>query len=142
MRIATLLADRCQPKKCQQECIKFCPPVRSGIVDTIKMDPQKGKPVISEELCIGCGICINKCPFDAIHITDLPEMLDDDLMHRYGENQFALFRLPVPKAGRVVGLLGPNGIGKTSAIRMLSGQEIPNLGDFERKASWEVVLKK
>lgn len=142
MRIAVVEKDRCQPKKCQYECVTFCPVVRQGITECIQPGPDQGKAIISEELCIGCGICINKCPFEAIHIINLPEMLDDDLMHRYGENQFSLFRLPVPKMGRIVGLLGPNGIGKSSAIKMLSGLEIPNLGNFEAKASWDVVLKK
>ena len=142
MRIAVVEKDRCQPKKCQYECVTFCPVVRQGITECIQPGPDQGKAIISEELCIGCGICINKCPFDAIHITNLPEMLDDDLMHRYGENGFTLFRLPVPKAGRVIGLLGPNGIGKTTAIRILSGQEVPNLGDFEKKPSWEAVTSK
>ena len=142
MRIAVVEKDRCQPKKCQYECVTFCPVVRQGITECIQPGPDQGKAIISEELCIGCGICINKCPFDAIYITNLPEQLDEDLMHRYGENQFTLFRLPVPKAGRVVGLLGPNGIGKSSAIKMLSGLEIPNLGDFEQKATWERVMEK
>ena len=142
MRIAVVEKDRCQPKKCQYECVTFCPVVRQGITECIQPGPDQGKAIISEELCIGCGICINKCPFDAIHITNLPERLEEDLMHRYGENGFTLFRLPVPKAGRVIGLLGPNGIGKTTAIRMLSGQEIPNLGDFEKKPTWEAVLAK
>lgn len=142
MRIAVVEKDRCQPKKCQYECVTFCPVVRQGITECIQPGPDAGKAIISEELCIGCGICINKCPFDAIYIVNLPEMLEEDLMHRYGENQFALFRLPVPKAGRVVGLLGPNGIGKSSAIKMLSGLEVPNLGLFEEKATWEKVLAK
>ncbi|MEA3198827.1 MAG: ATP-binding cassette, sub-family er 1 [Thermoplasmata archaeon] len=142
MRIAVVEKDRCQPKKCQYECVTFCPVVRQGITECIQPGPDQGKAIISEELCIGCGICVNKCPFDAIHIVNLPEMLEEDLIHRYGENQFTLFRLPVPKAGRVVGLLGPNGIGKSSAIRILSGQEIPNLGEFEQKATWDKVLSK
>ena len=142
MRIAVVEKDRCQPKKCQYECVTFCPVVRQGVTECIQPGPDQGKAIISEELCIGCGICVNKCPFDAIHIVNLPEMLDEDLIHRYGENQFTLFRLPVPKAGRVVGLLGPNGIGKSSAIRMLSGQEVPNLGDFEQKATWDKVFAK
>lgn len=142
MRIATLLADRCQPKKCQQECIRFCPPVRSGVVDTIKMDPEKGKPVISEELCIGCGICVNKCPFDAIRIIGLPEQLSDDLVHQYGKNGFRLFQLPVPRLGAATGILGPNGMGKTTAIRVLSGEEVPNLGDWEKDPTWDPILAK
>ncbi len=142
MRIAVVEKDRCQPKKCQYECVTFCPVVRQGITECIQPGPDQGKAIISEELCIGCGICINKCPFDAIHITNLPEQLEEDLMHRYGENGFTLFRLPVPKAGRVIGLLGPNGIGKTTTIRILSGQEVPNMGDFEKKPTWDAVLSK
>jgi ATP-binding cassette subfamily E protein 1 len=142
MRIAVLLADRCQPKKCQQECIRFCPPVRSGVIDTIKMSPETEKPVISEELCIGCGICVNKCPFDAIRIIGLPEQLSGDLVHQYGKNGFRLFKLPVPKLGSATGILGPNGMGKTTAIKVLAGEEVPNLGEWERPPSWEPILAK
>ncbi|HUR61289.1 MAG TPA: ribosome biogenesis/translation initiation ATPase RLI [Candidatus Thermoplasmatota archaeon] len=142
MRIAVLLADRCQPKKCQQECIRFCPPVRSGVIDTIKMSPETEKPVISEELCIGCGICVNKCPFDAIRIIGLPQELEGDLVHQYGKNGFRLFKLPVPKLGAATGILGPNGMGKTTAIKILAGEEIPNLGEWEKTPSWDPILAK
>ncbi len=140
-RVAVLLADRCQPRKCNQECITFCPPVRSGVTETIQMGGH-GKPVISEELCIGCGICVNKCPFDAIRIIGLPDELEEDMVQRYGQNGFRLFRLPVPHEGQCVGILGPNGIGKTTAMRILSGQEIPNMGDYENDATWSAALAK
>lgn len=140
MRVAVLLKDRCQPRKCNQECIRFCPPVRSGVPETIAMSPVTGKPVISEELCIGCGICVNKCPFDAIRIIGLPETLTDDLVHHYGENMFRLFRLPIPKKGQAVGILGPNGIGKTSALKILAGEERPNLGRYDDPPEWDEVL--
>lgn len=29
---------------------------------------------ISEELCIGCGICVKKCPYKAISIINLPKV--------------------------------------------------------------------
>jgi len=140
MRIAVLLKDRCQPKKCSLECINYCPPVRTG-VDAIAMS-ERGKPFISEELCVGCGICVHKCPFEAIKIIGLPQELAGELVHQYGKNSFRLYRLPVPRKGQVVGLLGPNGIGKTTAMSILSGQIVPNLGDFEHKADWEKVLDK
>ena len=140
MRIAVLLRDRCQPKRCSSECISYCPPVRTG-TETIVMG-DGGKPVISEELCVGCGICIHKCPFEAIKIIGLPRELEGEMVHQYGKNSFRLYRLPVPRKGQVVGLLGPNGIGKTTAISMLSGEFVPNLGDYESEVTWDKVLDK
>ena len=139
MRIAVLLKDRCRPKNCARECIKFCPRVRAGD-ETIVMG-EEGKPVISEELCVGCGICVHKCPFEAIKIIGLAEELDTDLVHQFGKNGFRIFRLPIPKTGSCTGILGPNGIGKTTAIKILSGQITPNLGDFEKTASWDDVIE-
>ena len=85
--------------------------------------------------------CVKKCPFDAIRIIGLPEALKEDLVHQYGKNAFRLFRLPVPKQGEVIGLLGPNGIGKTTCVGLLSGELAPNLGHYRRKkAYWDEVL--
>lgn len=137
MRIAIIEKDRCQPKKCAMECIKYCPKVRSG--DETVAIGEDGKAVISEELCVGCGICIKKCPKKAIMIIGLPDKLAGQLTHRYGENGFALYGLPLPSVGRVSGILGQNGIGKTTAVKILSGQMMPNLGD--RKTTWEDVFR-
>lgn len=140
MRIAVLLRDRCQPKRCNYECIKYCPPVRTG-TETIVIG-EGGRPEISEELCVGCGICVHKCPFDAIRIIGLPEELEEDLVHQYGKNAFRLYGLPVPRKGRVLGILGPNAIGKTTVISILSGQLVPNLGDFDHEPHWQRVFEK
>lgn len=99
--------------------------------DTIVIDEKTKKPLISEELCSGCGICTNRCPFGAVNIINLPEVLDEPI-HRYGANMFELFGLPNIMEGSVVGLLGPNGIGKSTIIRILSGELIPNLGKYEQ----------
>ena len=136
-----MFKDRCQPKRCHLECIAFCPPQRTG-TEVIWIDPETTKAVISEETCIACGICTRKCPFDAIRIIGLPEELKEDLVHQYGKNAFRLFRLPVPKKGSVIGLLGPNGIGKTTTVSILSGELPPNLGHYRRKkAYWDEVLE-
>ena len=138
MRIAALLRDRCKPKNCSLECIKYCPRVRAG--DETIILGEDGKPIIAENLCVGCGICVHKCPFDAIKIIGLAEALDKDLIHQFGKNGFRLFRLPYPREGVCVGILGPNGLGKTTAIKILSGQLIPNLGEYKNKTTWDQVL--
>jgi ATP-binding cassette subfamily E protein 1 len=89
---------------------------------------------------VGCGICIKKCPFEAIDIVSLPEELEHPT-HRYGKNGFALYGLPVPVEGKVTGILGANGIGKSTAIKILSGQLRPNLGTFDSEVAWEEILK-
>ena len=67
--------------------------------------------------------------------------LDTDLTHSYGENSFRLFRLPSPREEQIVGILGPNGIGKSTAINLLSGTFTPNLGDWDNESpDWEEVI--
>ena len=139
MRIAVLLKDRCKPKSCSYECIKYCPRVRAGDETIVK--GKDSRPVVSEELCVGCGICVHKCPFEALKIIGLAEELETDLIHQFGKNGFRLFRLPIPKKGSCTGILGPNGIGKTTAIKILSGQTKPNLGDYEEEPSWDEIIE-
>ncbi|MGA2121924.1 MAG: ribosome biogenesis/translation initiation ATPase RLI [Methanoregula sp.] len=138
MRIAIVHKDRCHARKCGKECILYCPRVRTG--DETVVIGADGKAQISEELCVGCGICIKKCPFDAIDIVSLPEELEHPT-HRYGRNGFALYGLPIPVEGKVTGILGANGIGKSTAIKILSGQLRPNLGNFDNEVAWEEILK-
>ncbi|HQC13032.1 MAG TPA: ribosome biogenesis/translation initiation ATPase RLI, partial [Methanoregulaceae archaeon] len=138
MRIAVVHKERCHPKKCGNECILYCPRVRTGDETVVIGEDQKA--LISEELCVGCGICVKKCPFGAIDIVSLPEELEHPT-HRYGVNGFALYGLPIPVEGKVTGILGANGIGKSTAVNILSGQLKPNLGEHERDAEWEEILK-
>ena len=49
----------------------------------IEVTPTDKVAFISEELCIGCGICPKKCPFEAIQIINLPSNLQKDTTHRY-----------------------------------------------------------
>jgi len=141
MRVAVIDKDRCQPKKCSLECIKYCPRVRGG-VKAIEILEGEEKPTISEELCVGCGICVHKCPFNAIHIENLAEELKEDVVHQYGVNGFRLFRLPLPRKGKVVGILGENGIGKTTSLQILSGKLKPNMGIVEKEMEWDEIIEK
>jgi ATP-binding cassette subfamily E protein 1 len=139
MRIAVIDPDRCQPQKCNHECEAFCPPVRNGI-EVFTWGETDGKAIISETLCIGCGICVHKCPFGAVSIVNVADELKTDLVHQYSQNGFRVFRLPTPRPGQVVGLLGPNGIGKTTTMSILSGELRPNLGNYEAPPAWDAIL--
>jgi ATP-binding cassette subfamily E protein 1 len=134
-RLAVVNRDLCQSKKCQLECIRDCPVNING-EQCIVLD-NEAIALISEELCIGCGICVKVCPFDAIDILNLSEELKEDKIHQYGVNSFRIFRIPTVRKGQVVGLVGRNGIGKSTALKILSGSLVPNLGDYEHEATWD-----
>ncbi|CAH01835.1 Fe-S cluster-binding ribosome biosynthesis protein [Kluyveromyces lactis] len=139
-RIAIVSEDKCKPKKCRQECKRSCPVVKTGKL-CIEVMPTSKIAFISENLCIGCGICVKKCPFDAIQIINLPTNLDSQVTHRYSANSFKLHRLPTPRPGQVLGLVGTNGIGKSTALKILAGKQKPNLGRFEDPPEWQEIIK-
>ena len=62
--------------------------------------------ITTAPLCIGCGICVHKCPHDALTIVNLPDEQEKETIHRYGMNEFRLFGLPAPETGNVIGILG------------------------------------
>jgi len=137
MRVAVLLEERCKPnsnafaylKKYSEMCEREC----------IQVEGSKCK--ILEAACPVCFTRAKHCPDGAVKIINLPEELDTDLTHSYGENAFRLFRLPSPRQEKIVGILGPNGIGKSTAINLLSGTFRPNLGDWENSTpDWDEVI--
>jgi len=140
-RIASINRELCKKDKCGYLCKKVCPINRTG-EECIVVDEKTEFPIIDEELCIGCGLCVSKCDkagYKAVHVVNLPEKLKENPIHRFGKNQFILFRLPFPNPGRIVGLVGSNGLGKTTALEILSGQLKPNLGQGKQAETSEVV---
>lgn len=78
-----------------------------------------------------CGICINKCFPGAISVVNLPSPETAGLLvHSYGENGFRFFGVPQITPGKIIGLLGVNGIGKSTLLEILAGKKLPNGGNF------------
>eukprot|EP01013_Petalomonas_cantuscygni_P001510 TRINITY_DN1148_c0_g1_i1.p1 TRINITY_DN1148_c0_g1~~TRINITY_DN1148_c0_g1_i1.p1 ORF type:complete len:783 (+),score=226.50 TRINITY_DN1148_c0_g1_i1:52-2349(+) len=141
LRLAIVNPDRCRPAKCQLDCKAACPVVRSGGL-CIEVKHSDKVAVISEDLCIGCGACVKRCPYSAIQIIRLPSAdLLSATTHRYGQNGFKLHRLPHPRPGQVLGLVGTNGIGKTTALQILSGKMRPNLGSYNNPPDMPDIIK-
>ncbi|MHA1819109.1 MAG: ribosome biogenesis/translation initiation ATPase RLI [Promethearchaeota archaeon] len=147
MRIAVLNRSLCKPNDCatgpNKPCIKNCPRVRTG--DETIVLKEDGYPYLSENLCSGCGICVKKCPFGCFQIVNVPDMLNGKMTHRYAPDGFALFRMLIPKKGKVLGVIGQNGIGKSTALKILAGEIKMNLGKFEENGDvvpdWDDIIK-
>ncbi len=155
-RIAIVDQAKCKPNKCKKECISFCPPQSGGkevikIVDiedmglakqhVIKSNDKKKIAQIVESQCIGCNICVRKCPFNAIKIVNLPSENKNDIIHRYLPNGFRLYKLPILKTNSIIGILGENGVGKTTLINILSKQIMPNFEQGEQPDTKKILSK-
>lgn len=46
----------------------------------------------------------------------------------------------MPRPGQVLGLVGTNGIGKSTALKILAGKLKPNLGRFNVMLSLKILL--
>lgn len=137
-RIAVIEKKKCNPVACGNYlCARVCPVNRMGEQCIIAGPDTKAQ--IDEKLCTGCGICPKKCPFGAITIINLPEELDKEPIHRYGINGFSLYNLPTPIFGKVIGIIGKNGIGKSTALKILSKNINPNLGQEKEAETKDII---
>ena len=147
VRVAVVDHDLCKPHRCAKECVRFCPVNRAkrnrvmGLYAIYLSEEHGGKAIINESLCVGCGICVKKCPFNAIYVVNLPDELEKMVVHRYGINTFKLYGLPLPGRDYVLGIIGKNGTGKTTSVRILAGEIVPNLGRVGEEVTWDDVLK-
>ncbi|MFX0102983.1 MAG: ribosome biogenesis/translation initiation ATPase RLI [Candidatus Hodarchaeota archaeon] len=148
--------SRCSNSTCGRPCIEKCPIVISNktrkknqkkVEEPIRFKASTEKIIIKEEFCIKCGICANVCPLDAVYTMNvLEEDTSQVPTHRYQQDEgiegFRLYGLPTLMPGRVTGLCGPNGIGKTTMLNILSGTLKPNFGHkhIQEENYWNVFL--
>ena len=138
IRIAVLIEDRCKPNSNAYDYLKKW----SGTCGAECIQVNGDKVKILESACPPCIIRAKHCPDDAVVIINLPAELETDMIHRFSLNGFRLFKLPTPSKDSVVGILGPNGMGKSTAINALSGRLVPNLGDWENDSpDWDDIIE-
>ncbi len=142
MKIVTIKEKECQaPEACDYICAQVCPRVREGALGTVYKRENK-KAAIDENLCIACGICVNRCPYDAIRVINLPDELNKELVFQYGINSFRTYNIVSPVEGKVIGILGRNGIGKTTNINLISNTLKPNFGDLLKGADEKEIVRR
>ncbi|MDA3856470.1 MAG: ribosome biogenesis/translation initiation ATPase RLI [Candidatus Woesearchaeota archaeon] len=129
VRLAIVEKEKCKPDLCGWLCEKKCP-VNMTDSNCIYEGPT-GKAAIDEILCTGCGICPKICPFHALTIINLPSALDKPPINQYGKNGFRIFDLPIIQEDSITGIIGRNGIGKSTVINTLANTIKANFGDIE-----------
>jgi translation initiation factor RLI1 len=80
-RLAVVDQNGCSGCAGSPACITYCETVtvRKDVVDAIRVVPWPGSPfelaVVEYDKCIGCGICVPACPWDAITMYTYEEAL-------------------------------------------------------------------
>ncbi|MFC7155363.1 ribosome biogenesis/translation initiation ATPase RLI [Halomarina halobia] len=119
--------------------LKYDPLNRSGRQEGFHVTADGELHIDDDRVIEEHRIVEHRIPNDAIKIVRLPAERGR-LVHQYGQNGFRLYGLPTPVEGRVVGLLGPNGVGKSTALRVLAGLLKPNLGASDG-AEWDAIVR-
>ena len=141
-RIVLLDQSRCQPNSPAFDYLRKqaglgCPEARKPPC----LQMREMRCVVLEDACPACLNRAKRCPNDAVRVVNLPHSLAPALTHRYGHNTFKLHKLPIPRPSQVLGLVGTNGIGKSTALKLLAGQVWPNLGRVDDPADWRTCWR-
>lgn len=120
--------------------LKYDPLNRSGGREGFHVTPDGELHIDDDAVIEEHKIVANKVESDAIQIVRLPAERGE-LVHQYGDNGFRLYELPAPVEDGVVGLLGPNGVGKSTALRILGGLLKPNLGRVDDEPDWDTIVR-
>ncbi|MDY6769202.1 MAG: ribosome biogenesis/translation initiation ATPase RLI [Candidatus Nanohaloarchaea archaeon] len=119
---------------------KYDPLNRSGRGEGFHVDDDGELHIDDENVMEEHRLIEKKIPNDAIKIVRLPTE-EGQLVHQYAQNGFRLHELPAPVEGKVVGLLGRNGTGKSTALKILAGLLKPNLGNYDEDVSWDELIQ-
>ncbi|TFG17782.1 MAG: ribosome biogenesis/translation initiation ATPase RLI, partial [Promethearchaeota archaeon] len=142
--------SKCTYNSCGRPCIKDCPVTitnkklvgKRKTLPAIDFKRSTNEIIIHSESCIQCGICVNRCPRGAIFVKKFVEEDPSQLkIHQY-KTGFRLYMLPTLTKGKVTGLVGPNGIGKSTIMNILSKSLKPNFGNPTSSTNWSEIASK
>ncbi len=140
--IVAIDQEKIEPDLAKETVIKYDPLNRSGKEGGFYLTDEGELHIDNDQVMEAHKMAINKYPYDnAIQLIRMDREFGEKI-HQFGENAFRLYGLPAPQEGRVVGILGRNGIGKSTALKILSGDIKPNLGQFSGEPGWDEILEK
>jgi len=139
-RMLLLDQEKCKPGMAAHDFLKRISKCPSG-QECITVGGPPAFPIsIMEDSCLACLNRAKRCPGGALRIINMPSNLTTNVTHQYGLNSFKLHGLPTPRAGNVLGILGCNGIGKSTALNTLCGRLKPNLGRLKEPPGWADIM--
>jgi len=139
--VAVIDQDKIEPEIARETVINYDPLNRAGKEGGFYIDENEELHIDDDDVMEAHKMAANKYPYDgAIKIVQL-DFEEGEKVHQFGENSFRLYGLPSLDKNHIIGILGENGIGKSTALDILSGKIKPNLGDFENPPGWKELKK-
>ncbi|MFB6191514.1 MAG: ribosome biogenesis/translation initiation ATPase RLI [Candidatus Nanohaloarchaea archaeon] len=133
--------DKIEPDLARETVINYDPLNRAGKEGGFYINEEEELHIDEEDVMEAHRMAIKKYPYeDAIKLVQLPHE-EGEKVHQFSENSFRLYGLPEPEEGAVVGILGENGTGKSTALEILAGRIKPNLGRYEDPPEWEELKR-
>jgi len=137
--IVVIDQEKIEPDLARETVINFDPLNRAGKDGGFYLTDNGELHIDDEDVMEAHKMAINKYPYDdAIKMIQLTQE-EGEKIHQFGENKFRLYGLPAPDKGRVIGLIGQNGIGKSVSLNILSNKLKPNLGNWENPPNWNEI---
>ncbi|MFB6190525.1 MAG: ribosome biogenesis/translation initiation ATPase RLI [Candidatus Nanohaloarchaea archaeon] len=134
--------EKIEPDLARETVINYDPLNRAGKEGGFYINEEEELHIAEEDVMEAHRMAIKKYPYeDAIKLVQLPHE-EGEKVHQFSENSFRLYGLPEPEEGRVVGILGENGTGKSTALEIIAGKIKPNLGRYENPPGWDELKKK